>query len=169
MPGVYVNPDDMPTAPSASPAATSERILSISDGVAGRASQPTASIRTVPCGTRYAAFTAMPSSSRSRYSPTLRQLQSNPAGSSFQPASCVRRVASVSSSTGAYDNPSCPSTSSVTPCDTLARWAGFASTWRSECECMSMNPGASTRPSASITRPAPPKPMRPSWTDTSAR
>ena len=45
-------------------------------------------MRIVPCGARYAALTAIPSaSSRSRYSPTVRQLQSKPGGSSFQPAS----------------------------------------------------------------------------------
>ncbi len=78
----------------------------ISASVGGRSSQPTTSIRNVPCGTRYAALTAMPWSSRSRYSPTERQFQSKPGGSSFHPASWPRSVASTSSLTGAYDRPS---------------------------------------------------------------
>ncbi len=115
----------------------------------------------------------MPWSSRSRYSPTERQFQSKPGGSSFHPASWPRNVARTSSFTGAYDSPSWPSTSVVTPCETFAKWSGSARTRRSECECMSMNPGASTSPSASIDRvpvsPSPIDEMTPSLMATSAR
>ena len=52
MPGGYVSPLDIPTAPSARPAATSERIRSTSAGDAGRSDQPSTSARTLPCGTR---------------------------------------------------------------------------------------------------------------------
>ncbi|CAM5227289.1 hypothetical protein STANM309S_01596 [Streptomyces tanashiensis] len=61
----------MPTAPCSRPSATSRRMRSSSAAVAGRSSQPIAYMRTVPCGTRYAALTAIPRppcarSSRSR-------------------------------------------------------------------------------------------------------
>jgi hypothetical protein len=52
MPGAYVRPLDIPTAPSRIPAATNSRCRSISAAVGGRSAQPMASIRTVPWGTR---------------------------------------------------------------------------------------------------------------------
>ncbi len=72
----------------------------------------------------------------------------------FQPEIARRTSASVRSSTGAYDSPSCPMTSRVTPCAALALWSGSRSRARSLCACMSMKPGARTRPSASSSRRA---------------
>ena len=48
-----------------------------------------------------------------------------------------------------------PSTSSVMPCITFIGRSGSTSTRRSECECVSMKPGATCSPSASMTRARP--------------
>ena len=55
-------------------------------GWPGGSAVPTTIIRSVPCGTRYAALQAIPWSSRSRYPATVDQLKSKSSGSPFQPA-----------------------------------------------------------------------------------
>ncbi|CAM5383806.1 hypothetical protein SVIOM342S_09511 [Streptomyces violaceorubidus] len=96
----------------------------------------------------------MPSSSRSRYSPTDRQSKSMSSPEPFHPAIARRTSPRVRSSTGAYDSPSWPMTSRVTPCAALALWSGSRSSARSLWACMSMKPGERTRPSASSSRRA---------------
>ncbi|CAM5227323.1 hypothetical protein STANM309S_01597 [Streptomyces tanashiensis] len=84
----------------------------------------------------------------------MRQSRSTSEPSPFQPVIARRTSASVRSSTGAYDRPSWPRTSSVTPCAAFALWSGSRSSARSLWACMSMKPGERTRPSASRTRRA---------------
>ena len=55
---------------------------------------------------------------------------------------------------GAYELPSTPMTSVVTPWRTFGSCSGCASRTRPECACMSMKPGHTTRPEASMTRAA---------------
>ena len=123
-----------------------------------RSSQPTASIRTVPCGTRYAALTAMPCRTvepvqvLADRAPVEVDVVAGVRRSSRR--SRVRTSARVRSSTGAYDRPSWPRTSRVTPWAAFALWSGSRSSARSLWACMSMKPGARTRPSASSVRRA---------------
>ena len=59
--------------------------------------------------------------------------------------------------TGATENPQCPMTSVVTPWRILLSARGAYGSVKSECVLMSMNPGATTDPPASISRRAAPE------------
>ncbi len=173
MPGAYVRPEESPTAPCSIPSRTRRFISASSASVGGRSSAPMTTIRTVACGTRYAALIATPRSKRSRYSETERQPQSKPGGSPFHPASATRSCSRTSSVTGANESPSWPITSQVTPWCTFISCAGFARSWMSECVCMSVKPGVTKSPCASIVRAAgssvrPTATIRPPRTPTSA-
>ncbi len=77
--------------------------------------------------------------------------------------------------TGASENPQCPTTSVVTPCRILLSARGAYGSVKSECVLMSMKPGATISPCASTTRRAGPEcrgvmaAIRPSRTARSAR
>ena len=116
---------------------------------------PITAMRTVPCGTSMATFTATCPSKRSRYSLMVFQFQSTSGGSPFQPASCERSCAAVAGVSGASPSPSCPMTSVVTPWRVLHSCNGFTSGCKSECVWKSMKPGVTKRPSALIVRLAP--------------
>jgi hypothetical protein len=68
------------------------------------------------------------------------------------PARYSRRIASRPGSTGAREKPQWPTTSVVTPWWTMLSAVGVSGSVKSECVLMSMNPGATTSPRASITR-----------------
>jgi len=55
-----------------------------------------------------------------------------------------------SSDTGAGEKPQLPTTSVVTPWRIFDSARRLAKSRQSECECISMNPGATARPAASI-------------------
>jgi len=128
----------------------------------------------LPWPTREATFVAGPAaSSLSRYSAKLLQLHST-SGLPLSPARSLRQSSTTSSLSGASPSPSWPTISVVTPCITFSRASGSTISIRSEWLWTSMNPGATTRPPASITRSAsePNRPMAailPRLTATSAR
>ena len=164
-PGVYSSPDDAPHAPSASASSTSCVMCPSSSAVAGRFSFPITMPRTVPSPTIEATFTAgdsVLSASHSLGSASKVCLSSPPA--------CA---AAAAPAPGARDDPSCPTTIVVTPCLTTDSARGSSHRLPSPCEWMSMNPGATAIPLASISTPpsASPRPiaaMRPSSIATSA-
>jgi hypothetical protein len=95
MPGAYVRPEEADRIPGAP---RTSRFIRESASVGGRSSRPMTIIRRCRADE---ALIAMPRSRRSRYSAIVRQPQSKPGGSSFQPASWTRSASSVSSFTGA--------------------------------------------------------------------
>ena len=74
---------------------------------------------------------------------------------------------------GATENPQLPRTTVVTPCQLAGDAVGSKWSWASKCVCRSTNPGATTRPVASMTSAPdtgtrPTALIRPSVTSTSA-
>src|SRR4029450_4696818 len=65
-----------------------------------------------------------------------------------------RSASTNSSETGAGEKPQLPTTSVVTPCRTFDSARRFSQSRQSECECMSMKPGATTLPDACRLLPA---------------
>ena len=68
-----------------------------------------------------------------------------------------RTSSSRAGATGPGEKPHMPTTSVVTPCRTLDSADGQVSSTRSECEWMSMKPGATISPAASMVRAASPR------------
>ena len=166
-----MSPDASPIAPSSIDFARSARIRASSSVVGARSSAPMTHDRSVPWPTKeHTLIAGFTSSTASAYSPnddqvrwTLRRESSRSSSASARPL------------TGADDPPQLPHTTSVTPmCNALSS-ASLTNIASSECEWMSMNPGAMTRSFASMTRApsfarsAPTAAMRPRSIATSAR
>src|SRR5690242_11327399 len=137
-PGVYSSPDDAPHAPSASACSTSCVMRAISSAVAGRFTLPMTMPRMVPRPTIVATLT-LGGSDASDCQNALKF------GKACRPLS-----SSGALPIGARDEPSWPTTIVVTPCLTIDSERGSSQSDPSPCEWMSMNPGATAIPRASI-------------------
>ena len=127
-PGVYSSPDEAPHAPSATARSTMRVMRSSSSGVATRSVSPTTAPRTLPSPIMAATFTA-----------GLRAF--------------IVAAHDANDRSGLPTNrelPSAPATIVVTPCRTTDSARGSAESELSPCEWMSMKPGATASPRASI-------------------
>ena len=166
-----MSPEARPIAPSSIERPRSVRIRSSSSAVAGRASAPITHERSVPCPTNeHTLIAGLTRSTASAYSPNDDQVRFTARRASSRSSSASARPL-----TGALDPPQFPHTTRVTPmCSALSR-ASLTNIASSECEWMSMKPGATTCPAASVTRAPsaarsrPTAAIRPSRTSTSAR
>src|SRR5207244_505819 len=166
-----MSPDASPIAPSSIDVARSARIRASSSVVGARSSAPMTHDRSVPWPTKeHTLIAGFTSSTASAYSPNDDQVRWTMRRESARSSS-----ASAIPLTGADDPPQLPHTTSVTPmCNALSS-ASLTNIASSECEWMSMNPGAMTRSFASMTRApsfarsAPTAAMRPRSIATSAR
>ena len=129
-------------------------MLACSRSVAGRSSQPRAAMRSGELPTTYAMFTATRPVNMSRYCSTVDQRPGSGGLPSRPELSSTKRRKSSSDVNGAYEQPSIPTSSVVTPWRTFGSCAGSARMTSPECACMSMKPGHTTRAVASITRRA---------------
>src|SRR2546430_1128638 len=143
-----MRPDASPIAPSSIDFARSARIRASSSCEGARSSAPITQDRRVPWPTNEQTLIAgLTRSTASAYSPkddqvrcTLRRESSRSSSASARPL------------TGADEPPQFPQTTSVTPiCNALSS-ASFTNIASSECEWMSMKPGATMRSFASMTR-----------------
>ncbi len=141
-PGVYSRPVETPHAPSASACATSARIRAISAAVAGRFALPTTMPRIVPSPTIDATLT----DGCRRVSDDQRSVKRT----KRRPSSSDEAPRPTAASRGAPDEPSCPTTIVVMPCRTSDSARGSSHSDPSPCEWISMKPGATARPFASI-------------------
>ena len=145
-----------PKAPSFIASSVRPFISSISEGVGCLFSIPIARSRTLPCPTSERTFVDGRATSRaSRYSPKPLQLQSI-SGSPLRPERYFLHSSTTSSLRGASPRPSWPTTSVVMPCIIFCFASGSEMRMRSEWLCVSMNPGATTSPSALIVASASP-------------
>ena len=166
-----MSPDASPIAPSSIARASSARIVASSSRLGARAAPPITHFRSVPWPTNEVRLIAGRASSQaSAYWAKVVQVRRASRTASDRSSSSAARPL-----TGADEPPQFPHTTSVTPmCRALSN-ASFTKTLLSECEWMSMKPGATTRSRASIIRVArrpaasPTSVMRPAVIATSAR
>ena len=147
--GEMVSPVDMLNAPCSTDSAVSLRISASSSGVGARESaSPTANRRAEwpTCG---ATLMLRPFSS-SLFAQPSRSVQSHSTDETWDLSTASLPIAP----TGYGEMPQFPTTSVVTPWYTLLSPPGSSRSVLSECECMSMKPGATICPDASMTRSA---------------
>ena len=142
---------------------TTDFISSISVPLAGRSFQPTAQIRTGELPRMYAMLMA----TRLSYLPSKSATVSQSAGMGGYPlrpeSSQMYRLSSSRLLNGAWEMPSMPTSSVVTPWRTLGSWCGSPRMVSPAWEWMSTKPGHTTRPVASITRSASRLEESPRW------
>ena len=145
---------DRPRAPSSIASRIIAFMLAMSSRVAGVDSQPMASIRTGEFPRMYAMLTADFRSNMLRYCSTVDHEPGRGGLPSRPEFSSTNMRKSCWDLNGAYELPSTPISSVVTPWHTLGLCSGSESSTRPEWACMSMNPGQTTSPDASIVRRA---------------
>ena len=129
-------------------------MLASSSRVAGRSSQPRAPIRSGELPTMYTTFTATRCVNMSRYCSTVDQRPGSGGLPSRPELICTNRRKSSCEWNGAYELPSTPISSVVMPWRTFGSCCGSARITSPECACMSMKPGQTTCPVASMRRRA---------------
>ena len=129
-------------------------MLASSSRVAGRSSQPSAPIRSGELPTMYTTFTATRCVNMSRYCSTVDQRPGSGGLPSRPELICTNRRKSSCEWNGAYELPSTPISSVVMPWRTFGSCRGSARITSPECACMSMKPGQTTCPVASMRRRA---------------
>ena len=122
--------------------------------VAGRSSQPTDQMRTGEFPRMKQMLTATLLSNVESCPATVSQSAWTPGYPLSPESSSMYRSRSSAVLNGACELPSMPMSSVVTPWRTLGSWRGSPSMVRPACECMSMKPGATTWPVASMARAA---------------
>ena len=143
-PGTYSSPLDRPAAPSASARSTSPRATASSTGCSGRSAVPANRYRIVPCEASTATFCA----SRPATIPAKSPSPYRPAGGAG-PLTGVKYRPMYEAASGAaqiQENPSCPTTSVVTPCASAPVTTPSATSDPSACTCASIKPGHTTLP-----------------------
>jgi hypothetical protein len=151
MPGKYSSPEEKPPAPSSKHLSTSRAICATSSGSPARSSSPRTARWIVPWPTKAMTFTPRSmDSSVSRYSPK----PSQPGCLALSVYQGATARMSLCAQTGAQEMPHWPITSVVTPWCTWLSARPSAIRVKSECVCMSTNPGDTTSPETSITRAA---------------
>src|SRR6266545_730187 len=155
-----MSPLDRPNAPWRMASSTSCPMASSSPRSGARSSNPITAMRTLPWPTSSARLQASGSAASLRAYPS-RELQSQSSPASRKALEARSRSA-VAGETGNGEKPQLPSTCVVTPCLVMGGARGKRGSVKSECVCRSMNPGATTAPSAATTRRAAGRPRRPS-------
>src|SRR5215470_4037195 len=170
LPGAVKSPEERPQAPAARASSSMRSMAPSSPAVTGRFSSPAVMSRSVLCPTWRITLTEA-GGNAATYSAKVDSRNSSHGALEARYSRCI---AARPGSTGATENPQLPTTSSVTPCRIFDSARGLSGKVKSECVWMSMNPGATTCPRASITRRAAraelgsTATMRPSSTATSA-
>ena len=145
----------MPNAPSVIASSRSARIRSLARShrpVCRPSRRPRSAARRCRRGTPM--LTLVVPSNFVRYSAVVDQSNVRSGRPSRPPLSSTNETRSATSGNGAYELPSTPITSVVTPWRTFGSWRGSARIISPPWLCRSMNPGATTLPVASIVRSA---------------